>query len=213
MTLDFKLQISRQVALLVLVPLVIELIFLIVMAGMLKETENRLLNEERSKAIVAQSKALSKAFYDAGVAHGKYSVTRSPLYSKRIDENERLISEDLDKLTKLVGDDKTKQETLARIRTITSTGIENLKKSLSEIDRGVSYGCEFRARPIYKKTRQLADQLQDELLGLDEQHRRIENSPSFGSGIVLPIMLSVSVLLNLAVACLLFGSMKSPADN
>lgn len=203
--LPFKinLKISHKGFILVLVPLVFELFFLIVLSVLLQQAEFEVQRQVRSKAIISQANALSKLFYDAGVAMGGYSITKSPLFSDRYDKIVRQIPVDLQELKNLVGDNDKQQQILIRLQTITSDGLKILGEAKSAIDDNRVDVAQFRARHMYKQIRQLADQLQDELKGLTEDERKIESeSPEQQnrSRAAVKMFLVFGVIANITVA-------------
>ena len=206
MRLNVNLKISHKGFILVLVPLVFELVFLIILSVLLQKAEEEVQRQVRSKAIISQANALSKLFYDAGVAMGGYSITKSPLFSDRYDKIVRQIPMDLTELSNLVGDNDKQQQILVRLKTITSDGLKILGEAKSAIDDNRVDVAQFRARHMYKQIRQLADQLQDELKGLTEDERKIENeSPEQQnrSRTMVKVFLVVGVVVNIAIAFLL----------
>lgn len=206
MRLNLNLKISHKGFILVLVPLVFELVFLIILSVLLQKAEEEVQRQVRSKAIISQANALSKLFYDAGVAMGGYSITKSPLFSDRYDKIVRQIPLDLGELSNLVGDNDKQQQILVRLKTITSDGLKILGEAKSAIDDNRVDVAQFRARHMYKQIRQLADQLQDELKGLTEDERKIENeSPEQQnrSRTMVKVFLVVGVVVNIAIAFLL----------
>lgn len=206
MRLNVNLKISHKGFILVLVPLVFELVFLIILSVLLQKAEGEVQRQVRSKAIISQANALSKLFYDAGVAMGGYSITKSPLFSDRYDKIVRQIPMDLTELSNLVGDNDKQQQILVRLKTITSDGLKILGEAKSAIDDNRVDVAQFRARHMYKQIRQLADQLQDELKGLTEDERKIENeSPEQQnrSRTMVKVFLVVGVVVNIAIAFLL----------
>lgn len=213
MRLNLNLKISHKGFILVLVPLVFELVFLIFLGVLLQNAEVEVQRQVRSKAIISQANALSKLFYDAGVAMGGYSITKSPLFSDRYDKIVRQIPLDLVELSNLVGDNDKQQQILVRLKTITSDGLKILGEAKSAIDDNRVDVAQFRARHMYKQIRQLADQLQDELKGLTEDERKIENeSPEQQnrSRTMVKVFLVLGVVLNIAIAfVLLYFFLKS----
>ncbi len=206
MRFNVNLKISHKGFILVLVPLVFELVFLIILSVLLQKAEEEVQRQVRSKAIISQANALSKHFYDAGVAMGGYSITKSPLFSDRYDKIVRQIPMDLTELSNLVGDNDKQQQILVRLKTITSDGLKILGEAKSAIDDNRVDVAQFRARHMYKQIRQLADQLQDELKGLTEDERKIENeSPEQQnrSRTMVKVFLVVGVVVNIAIAFLL----------
>jgi PAS domain S-box-containing protein len=210
---NLDLKISHKGFILVLVPLVFELIFLIVLSVLLQNAETEVQRQVRSKAIISQANALSKLFYDAGVAMGGYSITKSPLFSDRYDKIVRQIPSDLVELKALVGDNEKQQAILVRLQAITSDGLKILGEAKAAIDDNRVDVAQFRARHMYKQIRQLADQLQDELKGLTEDERKLESlSPEEQnrSRTMVKVSLVIGVVLNIAIAFgLLYYFLKS----
>ncbi len=143
---------------------------------LLRQAEIEVQRQIRSKAIISQANTLSKLFYDAGVAMGGYSITKSPLFSDRYDKIVRQIPQDLNELKSLVGDNPRQQKILENLADITVTGLKILGEAKAAIDDNRVDVAQFRARHMYKEIRSLADRLQDELRGLTEDERKIERS-------------------------------------
>lgn len=201
-----NLKIVHKGAILVLVPLFFELIFLGVLTELLHRAEVEVQRQVRSKAIISQANTLSKLFYDAGVAMGGYSITKSPLFSDRYDKIVRQIPEDLEELRKLVGDNPKQKQILENLQKITVTGLKILGEAKSAIDDNRVDVAQFRARHMYKEIRSLADKLQDELRGLTEDERRIEQeSPEKQnrSRTILKVFLVGGVVANILIAFVL----------
>lgn len=202
----FNLKIVHKGAILVLVPLLFELVFLAVLTELLHRAEVEVQRQVRSKAIISQANTLSKLFYDAGVAMGGYSITKSPLFSDRYDKIVRQIPQDLAELKKLVGDNPKQQQILENLQKITVTGLKILGEAKAAIDDNRVDVAQFRARHMYKEIRSLADKLQDELRGLTEDERRIEaESPEKQnrSRTILKLFLVAGVVFNILIAFVL----------
>lgn len=98
MRTNLQLKISQKGFILVLVPLVFQLFFLIGLSVLMQQSELEVQKQIRSKAIITRANSLSKLFYDAGVAMGGYSITKSPLFADRYDKIVRQIPIDLAEL-------------------------------------------------------------------------------------------------------------------
>lgn len=164
---------DKGYALLVL-PLIVQLCLLFALTQLLRQAEQEVQAQVRSKAIISQSNALSKLFYDAGVAMGGYSITKSQLFSERYDKIVRQIPEDVKELRSLVEEDQEKQEHVDKLEGITKEGLKILNEAKSAIDDNRIDVAQFRARHMYKQIRQLADQLHDELKSFTLDYRLIE---------------------------------------
>ena len=204
--LRLNLNISTKGLIIVLLPLALELVFVFILGFLLNNAEMEVQRQIRSKAIISQANTLSKMFYDAGVAMGGYSITKSPLFSDRYDKIVRQIPRDLEELKSLVGDNPRQQQILKNLAVITETGLKILGEAKNAIDDNQVDVAQFRARHMYKEIRQLADRLQDELHGLTEDEEKIANqSPESQnrSRHMVKIWLVVGVILNVLGALLL----------
>ncbi|CAN5533044.1 hypothetical protein BH11CYA1_BH11CYA1_06380 [soil metagenome] len=132
--LNLQLKISQKGFILVLVPLACQMVFLIGLAVLLQQSEVEVQRQIRSKAIISRANALSKLFYDAGVAMGGYSITKSPLFADRYDKIVRQIPLDMDELKEEVGDNPKQQVIVAQLETITAKGVKLLGEAKAEID-------------------------------------------------------------------------------
>lgn len=211
MRINLNLKLSHKGLILVSVPLITGLIFLGILSVLLRQAEIEVQRQVRSKAIISQANTLSKLFYDAGVAMGGYSITKSPLFSDRYDKIVRQIPQDLQELKNLVGDNSRQQQILQNLQGITVTGLKILGEAKAAIDDNRVDVAQFRARHMYKEIRSLADRLQDELRGLTEDERKIESeSPETQnkSRAAVKIFIVVGVVFNilLTVALALFFS-------
>lgn len=198
-----NLKLSHKGLILVAVPLIFEVIFLATLTYLLRQAEIEVQRQVRSKAIISQANTLSKLFYDAGVAMGGYSITKSPLFSDRYDKIVRQIPQDLDELKNLVGDNARQQQILQNLQVITVTGLKILGEAKSAIDDNRVDVAQFRARHMYKEIRSLADRLQDELRGLTEDERKIESEGPEAQNrnrAMVKIYLVIGVLLNFLIA-------------
>jgi len=201
--MQLNLRLSHKGIILVAVPLIFEVVFLAALTFLLRQAEIEVQRQVRSKAIISQANTLSKLFYDAGVAMGGYSITKSPLFSDRYDKIVHQIPQDLEELKSLVGDNSRQQQILQNLQVITVTGLKILGEAKSAIDDNRVDVAQFRARHMYKEIRSLADRLQDELRGLTEDERKIESeSPEVQNRnrMLVKSILVVGVLLNIAIA-------------
>ncbi len=204
--LRLNLNISTKGLIIVLLPLALELVFVIILGFLLNNAELEVQRQVRSKAIISEANVLSKLFYDAGVAMGGYTITRSPLFKERYNKIVGQIPGDLNELRNLVGDNPRQQETLKNLASITERGLKILDQAKAAIDNNDVDVAQFRARSMYKEIRQLADRLQQELQGLTEDEEKIANqSPESQnkSRHMVKVWLIAGVILNVLGALLL----------
>lgn len=157
---------------LMFVPIALELFALMSLMALQVEARRESAELYSAKRIVNQANLVSRDFYDAGVAMGGYSITRSKRYEERYDEIVNGIPSRTDQLAKLVGDSQRRLQSVVRIKQIVDKGLKVLGEAKHVIDDPV-YFNQLRARHMYKDIRQLADQLQDELKSLTVDDRAI----------------------------------------
>ncbi|MBS1990636.1 MAG: CHASE3 domain-containing protein [Cyanobacteria bacterium SZAS LIN-3] len=203
-----ELSISTRGFILILVPLLFQVGLLLVLSVQLQNAEMEVQKQMRAKAIISQSNALSKLFYDAGVAMGGYSITKSPLFTERYAKITKQIPEDLASLKELVGDDPRQKARIIRLEQIIRDGLKILDQAKSAIDDNRVDVAQFRARHMYKQVRQLADMLQAELKLLTAEESRFVSLPwqqQRADRIMLRSMLYVGLVVNLVLGlCLWF---------
>ncbi|MDR3615082.1 MAG: PAS domain S-box protein [Candidatus Obscuribacterales bacterium] len=198
-----NLSLATKGSFIVLAPLAVEMVFVIVLGFFLNQAEMEVQRQIRSKAIIAQANTLSKMFYDAGVAMGGYSITKSPLFSDRYTKIVAQIPKDLDELKTLVGDNARQQVILQNLQKITETGLQLLNEAKHAIDDSQVDVAQFRARHMYKEIRQLADKLQTELHGLTEDEEKIANqNPDISNWHqhLVKVWLVIGVIVNVLLA-------------
>ena len=201
-----NLSISSKGFILILVPLVFQIGLLLVLTLQLQKAEAEVQNEIRSKAVISQANALSKLFYDVGVAMGGYSITKSPLFADRFEKIKRQIPLDLAELKRVVGENPGQQARIKRLEQITRDGLKILQEAKDAIDDNRVDVSQFRARHMYKQIRTLADNLQDELTLMTADARHFMGLPTvkqYRERAFLKECVFVAVVFNCALALFL----------
>lgn len=221
-----SLKISHKGFILVVLALVFELCFTYALVEMLRQDSDRVAEQVRCRAINAQTAALSKLFNDSGVAMGGYSISKSPLFVTRFDNIVKQIPQEVAELFNLVKDDKDSVPAVQRVKQITTDGLKTLAEAKAAIDDNHVDVAQFRARHMYKRLRQLADQLQEELTGISERAdsraygKRVE--VEFGSSersrraLIIIGGVAVNSLMAILLLLFIFGisrRLKAVSDN
>jgi CHASE3 domain sensor protein len=157
---------------LMFVPIALELYALMSLMALQVEARKESAELYSAKRIVKQANLVSKDLYEAGVAMGGYTVCKSKNFEERYKERVDDATIQTEQLRQLVGGNQEKLQSVVRIKQIIKRGIEVLDKAKHAIDDPI-YFNQFRARHMYKRIRQLADQLQDELKILTADDRAI----------------------------------------
>jgi serine/threonine protein kinase len=159
----------------------------------------------RAQSLISSANALSKLVYDAGVALGGYSLTKSPLFNERYLKIKQVIPEEIDSLRSLcppgAGEGGRESQTLKNIELEAQTSIRILDDARTAIDSGTSDQAQFKARHMYKQIRVLADDLQIQLKNLTAGAVKVSTEPGFASRVKLTL---IGELLLLFIADVLF---------
>jgi CHASE3 domain. len=128
----------------------------------------------RGNAVIAHANALSKLLYDAGVAMGGYSITKSPLMADRLQKEMKEIPVELEKLRNLVKDNERQSQIIVELEQISEEQINVFDDAKKSIDDSRVDVAQFRSRHVYPQIRSLADRLQDKLRELTAEERKID---------------------------------------
>lgn len=174
MASDFKLKFSKWGATLLVLVFGIQTSAVVTLSLELKRVNEVILEQARCAALISQADVLSSLFYDAGVAMGGYSITKSNLYEARFDAITSQLPVAFEELKKLTAGHPEAQEPIARIGQLVKSGLLEMSEAKAAIDANHIDVAQFKARHMYKQIRQTADQIRDELNGLTQVPRKIE---------------------------------------
>lgn len=133
--MDLKL--SQKGLILVLVPIVFELIFVGVLASLLKQAEDGMIKENHSRAVVTTAHDLQKIFYDAGAQLSFYNMTKDEAFLKRYQNSlNKKIPEHLQKFAEMTKDQDFEREGFQRIERATRNGIDELERCRKRVAEG-----------------------------------------------------------------------------
>ncbi len=125
------------------------------------KAEREVLYEQvKMRAVNAQCNALSKLFYDAGVAMGGYSITKNDLFSERFNKIIKGIPEALKELRALEESDSVALKKVDEIEVTINDGMKLLLEAKESIDDNAHRTCQLYGRHRYKELRAVADRLQ-----------------------------------------------------
>jgi|AGTN01.2.fsa_nt_gi Signal transduction histidine kinase len=113
--MQFKSKISHKGLLLVSVPLIFELVFVGTLFVLLKQTQEVVRRETRSRAVVAEANQLSRCLFDAGTSLIAWKYYRSETFLTRERENISLFESGLARLKNLTEDDERQSAHVLRL--------------------------------------------------------------------------------------------------
>ncbi len=140
----------------------IALVFALV--KVIHQTESEVENQMRLRAILDRSHIISRLYYDAGVAMGGYSVSKSSVFMDRYNRIVNQLPIDLEALSQLVKDDREKSNTVEKIKKLVSDGLTLLTDTKKFVDDNRADIAEYKARNTYQRTKKSANDLQLSLI-------------------------------------------------
>jgi|AGTN01.2.fsa_nt_gi Serine/threonine protein kinase len=157
-----------------------------------------------ANAMVNEANSLSQMVYDAGVAMGGYSITKSPLFSDRFNTFTQKIPLTLNKIARLDSTDRNHDEEIQAIKKLCTQSLKLLGESKAAIDDNRIDVAQFRSRHMYAELRSNADALQAKLKDLTKDDRALLlKSPDANDQLQRVILASaICLILNLLT---LFG--------
>lgn len=175
-----------------------------------RQMDTERLEQIRARAIITQSDNISKLFYDAGVAMGGYSITKSQLFSDRYKKISEQIPPSLQELKSLIGKNPSQQALSSRVETTIQDGMKTLSEAKAAIDENRVDVAQFRSRHMYKSLRQSTDQLQAELKSLTAaKDDKVEGAKISSSATIwFYSLLVLSLILDFVVLSLALLSSK-----
>jgi len=132
-----NLKLFQKGLILVLVPLVFELVFVAILASLLRQAEEGMIKENHSRAVVTTAHDLQKLFYDAGAQLSFYNMTKDEAFLKRYQNSlNKKIPEHLQKFSEMTKDQEFEREGFQRIERATRNGIDELERCRKRVAEG-----------------------------------------------------------------------------
>lgn len=117
--MGFALKISQKGLLLVALPSILELVFVLTLAGLLGQAEREAALEARSKAVIACANSLTRATVDATTAAGAFKITANQLFAQRAELALESVKVQHDKLKVLLKDNPKRLKDLKSVEKLT----------------------------------------------------------------------------------------------
>ncbi|HEY9784639.1 MAG TPA: ATP-binding protein [Candidatus Obscuribacterales bacterium] len=200
-----KLTLRHKGLLLLAVPLLLQLAFLGIMAGLLVQAEGEIARDDRRRETVVRAAKVNDAIYAATIALDIYSVSSNALAKSQYDEAMNEISSRLSSLSTLAADEYP--QAVAKIRENTDRGLEALRQAKTATDNKTLDVGQYRIRQLFKEVRGLTRNNQEILAELspDVPSPGGKISPSAESArraiaSLLVIGIAINVLLSAGLA-------------
>jgi len=181
-----------------------------------KDQEIQTLN--RDKALISHANVVSKLFYDTGICMAALGLFNDPSFGKRIEPMTKQMDVEVSELGKIASGDPDLEERVRHIREITSTGIATVGEQLKLIEDKTADVETVKNFQFYRKMRDNADALQDELRALTENARRTQASSGSGknghhSKRLFAIFACLNILIALFQATMIYRLVNRPKSN
>lgn len=158
---------------------------------------------DRAGQIIAKCNAFSKSFYDASVAIGGYSITKSDLFLAKFEQNLKALTDQMAELKSLAGPDR--HQKIDDMSTLLDRAVNTLREAKAMADSSIETPhAESKARQMYKEVRGYADQFQELLRQLAEEDWRLVTTPQADGKRTLTIAVSSAATGNLLLLLGLF---------
>lgn len=144
--------------------------------GALKDSETATLKMMRAKEIATVSSNLSKRLYDAGVALGGLSMTKSHLFSTRFDKSIRQIPVDVTELKDLIDQRNAVQfDALMKVAELLPDAIKSMGDAREQIMTSKETGV-ARGRSFFGQMHSKAEAIQKSLQVIVDDSKELANA-------------------------------------
>ncbi len=153
------------------------IIISVFLMGALRQSEAATLRTMRAKEIAAVSSNLSKRVYDAGVALGGLTMTRSQLFSDRFDKLISAIPQDVTDLKDLIEQKNVRQfDALMKVAELLPDTIKYMGEVRTQIMNSKETGLGRGGRGVFGKMHASAALIQQSLQVIVDENKDLANS-------------------------------------
>jgi signal transduction histidine kinase len=202
--MNFNLKLIHKGLILVSVPLIFEIIFIVILFGMVQRAEVERAKAEHGRILVGEAGELLRDLYNAGAAILAYRMLRNQEYANHLDDYIQRVKVHEDTLARAALGNTRETDFIQRISACADTSLQRFTEAKQVVDEG---GQEFAMRP-YKNVQKESAELLRELLGLVQEltayeasaspapqaeHARVAVHYALLGGVVLNIMVALSL--------------------
>jgi PAS domain S-box-containing protein len=209
-----KLSLRHKGAILVGLPLLVNLVFFAVQGFLKQQADNQAVLARHSTTIVTAANTLNKDFWNAGIGLAIYGLSSFPLAGlSQIDSataerqyNQCMaeIKQNLQTLETLCKGNKVEEDSLAEIKPVLLEALDALEEDKEELSTG-GYKALQHLRGYEKELITLSDQLTKKFDAIiQEENRLSRNEQAQRSSMLVDLCVRVGVGLNCCLAGILF---------
>jgi hypothetical protein len=153
------------------------IIISVFLMGALKQSEAATLRIMRAKEIATVSSNLSKRVYDAGVALGGLTMTRSQVFSDRFDKSISAIPQDVTDLKDLIEQKNARQfDALMKVAELLPDTIKYMGEVRTQIMNSKETGLGRGGRGVFGRMHASAAAIQQSLQVIVDENKGLANS-------------------------------------
>lgn len=185
-------------------PLVCELVFLLVLSGLLNQAESIAAQEANSKSIIFEADRFSRKFLEAGMFLFLYKSTGNPTFEKNYNAFVDVLPSECRNLKARTNDHPAQKRVVEHIEGISKKSIALLQEIRSTMDEGVSPASNLlHMVDLNKELESTLTELNEEIHKLIEAEAAVVRaSPESGrrSRYLVQLCIAAGVVLNIAIA-------------
>jgi len=198
-----QIKLAHKLLLLVILPLSFELLFVSILAVLLRNAEHELNRETHSKAVIAECNDIVKNFYDTSSALVAYAVNPSQQVTTEYLKRVELIPQRLRSLELLVAGSERQKAAFAEVYKSTNKSLTLLRKVKEDLDNGERVGNLANASMLRKRITTLVGAMITHIHELVAEERQIEEvAPQVQARIrqLIVAVLAGGIVFNIALA-------------
>jgi len=198
-----QIKLAHKLLLLVILPLSFELLFVSILAVLLRNAEHELNRETHSKAVIAECNDIVKNFYDTSAALVAYAVNPSQQVTTEYLKRVELIPQRLRSLELLVAGSERQKAAFAEVYKSTNKSLTLLRKVKEDLDNGERVGNLANASMLRKRITTLVGAMITHIHELVAEERQIEEvAPQVQARIrqLIVVVLAGGIVFNIALA-------------
>ncbi len=199
-----RLKLSHKLAGLVFVPLLFEIVFVLILTLLLRQTEHEAIKESHAKIVITKCNQIHDRIFDAGTALVGYNITRNEELGRKYFDLVADVLNELRTIEILVHDNKSQEKAFVNLQVSCGVGIELLesfRKSITQPRQTITAVTDIKGA-----TQATLDKILGSIQELVEEERRISDiAPMTQSALREQILCALAggIVFNIVLAIVL----------
>jgi len=201
-----RLKLSHKLIGLVIIPLAFEILFFVVLTGLLKQTEQEAIREKHARIVIAKCNGIHDLIFDAGTSMAAFTFSRNDELRIKYYELLKNVVQDLRTIEILVKDKPAQREPYLRMEEACSHGIEMLEKYRIQNTQSGKTSVHLSAADMRGSVQLVLDKILGSIQELAKEERRVSDvAPMTQSSLRGQIMYALigGIIFNIVLAIVL----------